>query len=201
MRAFLAIDLPEIIRNSLTIKLDDLRRTLTTGGQNKAHRDSGIRWSRPEGIHLTLKFLGEVTDTQVEQIVAVLSTLEPIEKFLIEVKGFGFFPGPAHPRIFWAGVEAPPELARLAKRIELKMEELGFARENREYHPHLTLARFTHPLPEAILRPLAEEQNGLSMGRFEVSDFFLFESKSSPEGSKYGKVVRFPFIRTSLTDR
>jgi RNA 2',3'-cyclic 3'-phosphodiesterase len=186
MRAFIAIDLPESVRHSLAQKIDEFRQTL---GQ-----DPGIRWSRPEGIHLTLKFLGEVTEPQIGQITGAISTLEPFEKFSIDVKGFGFFRNPARPRVFWAGVVAPPDLAQWARRIENKMEELGFLREDRDYNPHLTLARFKNPRPQPTLRALAEQQKNAFFGRFEASEFFLFESKLSSQGSQYRKVIRFPLL-------
>ena len=192
MRAFIAIDLPDEIRQALARKMDDLRAALGPKGQPRSHQDSGIRWSRPEGIHLTLKFLGEITGTQVDRITSSLSNLKQFEKFSIEVKGFGFFPGAARPRVFWAGVDAPPDLIQLAGRIEGKLEDLGFARENRDYNPHLTLARFTIPRPQPTLSALVDAQKNLSLGRFEVRDYFLFESKLSPEGSRYRKVVQFP---------
>lgn len=197
MRAFIAINLPENIRESLARKLDEFRHTLGHAGQAGAQRNSAIRWSRPEGIHLTLKFLGEISGEQVDRITSALSSLQPFEKFSVEVKGFGFFPVAARPRVFWAGVEAPPNLIQLAGRIEGKMKELGFAREDRDFHPHLTLARFPNARPEPTLRAMVEEQKDFSLGGFEVSDFFLYESKPSPEGSKYRMVVRFPRIGTS----
>jgi len=192
MRAFIAIDLPESIRESLARKMDEIRQSLTVPIQS--NRDSTIRWSRPEGIHLTLKFLGEITQPQVAQITSALSTLKPIGKFSIEVKGFGFFPDAARPRVFWAGVVAPPDLAQWAGRIENKMEELGFAREDRGFNPHLTLARFKNPKPQPTLRALVEQQKDAFLGRFEASEYFLFESKLSPQGSQYRKVIRFPKI-------
>ncbi|HEV2350068.1 MAG TPA: RNA 2',3'-cyclic phosphodiesterase [Terriglobia bacterium] len=201
MRAFIAIDLPENIRESLARKLDDFRRTLGHISQAGSHRDSGIRWSRPEGIHLTLKFLGEITEAQIARVTSALLALERFEKFSLEIKGFGFFPGAAHPRVFWAGVEAPPDLIQLAGRVEDKMEELGFAREHRDYNPHLTLARFAAPRPQPALRALMEKQQEVSLGRFEVRDYFLFESKLSPQGSKYRKVIQFPQIGTSSTGK
>jgi RNA 2',3'-cyclic 3'-phosphodiesterase len=191
MRAFIAIDLPDDIRQALARKMEELRHALGHAGLPRSRRDSHIRWSRPEGIHLTLKFLGQITDAQVGRITSTLSALEPVEKFSIEVKGFGFFPGAARPRVFWAGIVAPPDLNRLAGRIEKEMEGLGFARESREYNPHLTLARFTNPRPVPKLRTLVEEQKEMSLGQFEVHDYFLFESKLSPEGSKYRKVAHF----------
>lgn len=187
MRAFIAIDLPESIRSALRQKQSDFRDALA-----KSDRDAGIRWTHPEGIHLTLKFLGEVQDAAVKQVTEALSSLGPVEPFAVEVKGVGFFPGPGRPRVMWAGVEAPPDLTRLAGRIEEKMEKLGFAREQREFNPHLTLARFKIPRPQPVLRALVEPLSGLSLGRFEVSDYFLFESKLHPGGAEYRKVMRFP---------
>lgn len=192
MRAFIAIDLPDAVRESLAQKMEDLRHALEHTDLPSSHRESNLRWSRPEAIHLTLKFLGDITETQVDQVTSVLSALEPLERFSIEVKGFGFFPDAARPRVFWAGVEAPPDLIHLAGWIEGKLEDLGFARENRGYNPHLTLARFTSPRPQPTLSALVDAQKNLSLGRFEVRDYFLFESKLSPEGSKYRKVVQFP---------
>lgn len=199
MRAFIAIDLPGDIRQALARKMEDLRAALGFKGLPKSRRDSGIRWSRPESIHLTLKFLGEITGTQVDRITSALSNLEPFEKFSIEVKGFGFFPGPARPRVFWAGIDAPRDLTQLAGRIEGKLKDLGFARENRDYNPHLTLARFPNPRPQPTLSALVDSQRNLSLGRFEVRDYFLFESKLSPEGSKYRKVIRFPQMEKPST--
>src|SRR6266404_654137 len=140
MRAFVAIDLPEGIRAALGQKQAELRASLAHEVPARPSRDPDIRWTRPEGIHLTLKFLGEVQDAAVKQVTEVLSSFGPLAPFTVELKGFGFFPGPSRPRVLWAGVKAPPDLARLAGRIEEKMEKLGYAREHREFNPHLTLA-------------------------------------------------------------
>ncbi len=192
MRAFIAIDLPENIREALGQKQALLQTSLAQAGAAKPNRDSNTRWSRPEGIHLTLKFLGEITNVQVKQVTETLDAFEPFKTFPIEVKGFGFFPGPGRPRVLWAGVEAPPDLVQLARRVEDGMETLGFAREQRDFNPHLTLARFKEPRPLPALRSLVEQQNNLSFGHFEASEFFLFESKLSSHGAEYRKVARFP---------
>ncbi len=192
MRAFIAIDLPVSVREALAQKQSELRASLAHLDTAKHDRVSDIRWSHPEGIHLTLKFLGEISDAQVKQVSDGLAALEIIRSFPIEVKGFGFFPGPARPRVFWTGVEAPADLAQLAGRIEDLMERLGFPREQRSFNPHLTLARFKDPRPIPSLRTLVEQQANPSLGKFEASEFFLFESKLSPHGAEYRKVERFP---------
>jgi 2'-5' RNA ligase len=94
--------------------------------------------------------------------------------------------------VFWVGVEAPPALAELAARVEGEMEKVGFAREDRAFTPHLTLARFQVPRAQPALEAAVAQQGAASLGRFEASEFFLFESKLSPQGAQYRKVVRFP---------
>lgn len=183
MRAFIAIDLPEAVRVTLRAKQAEFRA---------ATRGDDFRWTRPEGVHLTLKFLGEISARQAEQVRKALGAIGSFEPFPIEVKGFGFFPDPRRPRVFWAGLEAPPALEELARRIEAAMEKQGFAPDERPFRPHLTLARFKNPRPHPALESLIQGQNDTSLGRFEVAEFFLFESKLSPGGAEYRKLVRFP---------
>ncbi|MHB8655322.1 MAG: RNA 2',3'-cyclic phosphodiesterase [Terriglobia bacterium] len=192
MRAFIAIDLPENIRAALGRKQAELRNSLAKMNPAQDKRDTEIRWTKPEAIHLTLKFLGEIPQARINQVIDSLSAIWAFESFPVEVKGFGFFPSPSRPQVFWAGVEAPPALAHLARKIEEAMEKIGFAPEKRNYSPHLTLARFKIPRPRPELQSLVETQNKISMGRFEAREFFLFESKLSPRGAEYGKVARFP---------
>jgi 2'-5' RNA ligase len=181
MRAFIAIDLPATVHAALAEAQQDFRN---------ACRDA--RWTRPEGIHLTLKFLGEISDAQTKQVVEALARIGPFEPLSVEVKGFGFFPQAQRPRVFWAGVEAPPALAELAARVESHMEKIGFVREDRAFSPHLTLARFQVPRAQSALEAAIAGRAATSLGRFEASEFFLFESKLSPQGAQYRKVMRFP---------
>lgn len=181
MRAFIAVDLPLEIRVELE-RWQNTFRGLSTGA----------RWTRPEGIHLTLKFLGEIADSQVGLVTQALAALESFETFPVEIKGFGFFPDPRRPRVFWTGVVAPPDLAQLARRVEDAMENVGFPREQRAYSPHLTLARFREARPQLALSEAAEKQSGTVLGGFDVREFFLFESKLNPRGAEYRKVARFP---------
>lgn len=186
MRAFIAIDLPDAIRAVLREKQGAFRAVCPEA-----------RWTRPEGIHLTLKFLGEISEARVKQVSDALGALGPVEVFEIAVKGFGFFPDARRPRVFWAGLEAPPVLPELARRVEAALEPLGFPGEHRPFTPHLTLARFNIPRPQPALQELLERDPGggpepAVLGRFAVSEFFLFESKLSPHGAAYAKIARFP---------
>jgi RNA 2',3'-cyclic 3'-phosphodiesterase len=181
MRAFIAIDLP-----------DALHATLAAAQREFRPSAPDARWSRPEGIHLTLKFLGEISDAQTKQVVEALAQLGPFKPFAIEVKGFGFFPNAQGPRVFWAGVTAPPALAELASHIEARLEKTGFEREDRPFSPHLTLARFKVPRAQPELSTAVAARAENSLGKFKASEFFLFESTLSPQGSQYKKIMRFP---------
>jgi 2'-5' RNA ligase len=181
MRAFIAIDLPE-----------PLRAALAQAQQSFRTASPDARWTRPEGIHLTLKFLGEISDAQLKQVVEALAAVGSFEPFSVVVSGFGFFPQARRPRVFWAGVAAPPEITALAERVETKMEKIGFAREDRAFSPHLTLARFQVPRPQPALEEAIFRRAPGSLGEFQASEFFLFESKLSPQGAQYRKLMRFP---------
>ena len=150
------------------------------------------RWTRPEGIHLTLKFLGEISSRQEIQVKDALSRMERFEKFPVRAQGFGFFPGAKRPRVFWAGLEAPSALARLAAQVENTLAPLGFPPENRAFKPHLTLARFKFPRPVPKLEAFLAGRDDAPLGTFEVSEFFLWESRLLPGGAEYHKVARFP---------
>ena len=180
MRAFIAIDLPEAIHAALNAAQERFR-----GASPDA------RWTRPEGIHLTLKFLGQITDAQLKQVVEALEPIASFQPFPVEVNGFGFFPRTERPRVFWAGVVAPPALRELAARVEDAMEKVGLAREDRSFAPHLTLARFPVPRRQPALEAAIARQDATSLGRFDAAQFFLFESILSPHGAQYRKVRRF----------
>ena len=181
MRAFIAIDLPGPLHTALANTQQAFRSACP-----------GARWTHPEGIHLTLKFLGEISDPQMKHVVEALTPIATFEAFHVEVKGFGFFPDAGRPRVFWVGVEAPPALAELAARVDGALEKVGFLREPRAYTPHLTLARFPAPRAQPALEAALARYKAPAVGGFEASEFYLFESKLSPQGAQYRKVMRFP---------
>jgi 2'-5' RNA ligase len=188
MRAFVAIDFPDAIHAALA----DQQAAFRAACQAQSRYADEIRWTRPEGIHLTLKFLGQVPEDRLKLVTEALELLGGFERFWVEVKGFGFFPNPRRPRVFWVGLEAPAALQKLVTGLETAMEGLGFPREQRGFTPHLTLARFKSPRSQPALEALLKEREAIELGRFEVAEFYLFESKLSPAGATYRKVARFP---------
>jgi RNA 2',3'-cyclic 3'-phosphodiesterase len=183
MRVFVAIDLSDSVRAALARAQAKLRGAC-------AH-NSDIRWTRPEGIHITLKFLGEISADHVPALAAALQGVGPFERFSVEVKGFGFFPDARHPRVLWAGVDAPPALRELAERVDAALSKLDFPPEDRLFRPHLTLARFRAQRPEPALEAALEELSSTSLGCFDVVEYFLFESRLLPSGAEYNKLTGF----------
>jgi RNA 2',3'-cyclic 3'-phosphodiesterase len=184
MRAFVAIDLAADVRAALAGEQSRLKAACAL------NRD--IRWTRPEGLHLTLKFLGAIETERVRPVIATLEALEPFDPFKVEVRGFGFFPDVRRPRVFWVGLQASSALGELAARVETALEPLGFERESRPFKPHLTLARFDRPLTPSALTTALNESSVESFGSFEVREFFLFESRLRRGGAEYFKLARFP---------
>jgi 2'-5' RNA ligase len=100
---------------------------------------------RPENLHVTLKFIGEVPETKLAAIRNALAGVRPDQSVTLDFRGLDFFPNDKHPRVFWAGIEASPNLKTLAADVDRATEKLGIPREQRPFTPHLTLARFEPP--------------------------------------------------------
>jgi RNA 2',3'-cyclic 3'-phosphodiesterase len=180
MRIFIALDIPADVRARLT-KYMDRARLLTPEA----------RWARVEGLHVTLKFVGHVEDAMVEQIKVALTSIKAAP-FAVTFAGVGFFPNPKAARVFWAGVDGGDHLPHLASTIDAALEKLGFPRETKPYHPHLTLAR-TSSRPLRELQPLLAEPPP-QFGTMTAREFFLYQSQPQKGGSKYTKLERFVLV-------
>lgn len=177
MRIFIALDIPDEIRARMTEYMERARGLATDA-----------RWARIEGLHVTLKFIGETSEARVNEIKAALAGVKA-EPFGIEFTGVGFFPNPKSARVFWIGVNGGEALSKLAASVDAAMEKIGFAREERAYHPHLTLARASsHPLRE--LQSLLDDSPP-QFGTMTAKDFFLYQSQPQRGGSRYTKLEKF----------
>lgn len=155
------------------------------------------RWARPEGLHVTLKFIGEVSDVRAEEIKNALSKVKA-EPFEVVFENSGFFPpGAKAPRVFWIGVAGGEALPHLATKIDEATHSLGIAREDRAYSPHLTLARSgSGPGGQHQLKALAalvHDVNPPRFGTMTAREFYLYLSQPQRGGSKYTKLQRFAF--------
>jgi 2'-5' RNA ligase len=185
MRLFISIELPDEIRQGIARTQEQLRKAGANAG-----------WTRPEGIHLTLKFLGEVPDAKAQEILAAMSgAVQGSGAFDLVVEGAGAFPNAKNPRVLWAGVAGDTEkLATLQAAIEDAMERLGFEREARKFSPHLTLARIKFSKlrdnwPQAI-----EGIKDVKLGRFEACRVSLMKSELRREGAVYTEVGRVELV-------
>jgi RNA 2',3'-cyclic 3'-phosphodiesterase len=189
MRLFVGLDIPQDIRDRLSHFVDGLRSFAPD-----------IRFVNPETFHITLKFIGDTT--KADEIKRALASIHG-PSFNVTFAATGYFPGIKSPRVFWAGIQAPPELASLASAIDRAMTPLGFEPERGPYQPHLTLARSgsgrPRPTPGDKPNPKFQRlQQRLSslpqpdFGTMTAHEFFLYESKLSPRGAQYFKVERYP---------
>lgn len=177
MRIFIALDIPREIRTRLTEFMDRARAL-----------SPDARWARVEGLHVTLKFIGEVTEARVQDIQAALASIKT-KPFIVRFDGVGFFPNANAARVFWAGVDGDDELPQLASAVDAALEKTGITREAKPYHPHLTLARAgAHSLRE--LGALTENP-APHFGTMTAREFFLYQSQPQKGGSRYTKLERF----------
>jgi RNA 2',3'-cyclic 3'-phosphodiesterase len=181
VRLFVAIEIEAAIRQRINEFVARLESNI-----------SGARWVRPEGLHITLKFLGNVEDKRRTTIEQALRSV-PGRAFGLSLKGLGMFPNPRSPRVLWVGIEADTELEQLAGRVDEQMFSAGFEREKRGFSPHVTLARFNQR-PRGNLGSLLSDAQP-SFGTMTASQFHLWESKLSPQGSRYTKLASFELER------
>jgi 2'-5' RNA ligase len=175
VRAFIAVDLDPGLKTTV----EELIRKL------EASR-ADVRWTRPGGFHLTLKFLGEIDDAQAGRVKAILAEAARRHKaFALRLEGTGAFPGERNPRVLWVGVTAEPGLAALQGDLDRELEAEGFAREERPFQPHLTLGRVKgrDRLERATLE--LEKHRRDDFGSMTVRKVALFESRLRPEGAEY----------------
>lgn len=176
MRAFIAIDLDEALKKSLADFVEELRPLARN-----------VRWVGRPGMHLTLKFLGEIAEADVCGISSALEEIGRRQRpFPLVLQGTGAFPpGRRIPRVFWVGVAPVPALISLQEEIENEMGKRDFERENRPYHPHLTLGRVKSPEPlDPLILELQRHKERL-FGEMNVQRFILFRSVLRPSGAEY----------------
>ncbi len=153
-----------------------------------------IRWVRPGGIHLTLKFLGNVSHERVDQVKETLhEVVARYRVFTIAVGEFGCFPNTTRPRVLWVGIEEPSgTLTGLQASLEGSFTKLGFEAENRAFHPHLTLGRVKRGTIRSDMRSLSETLGNVRIGHLgslEVDTIHLMRSELKPSGAIYTKLA------------
>jgi 2'-5' RNA ligase len=178
MRVFIAVELPETIRR----KLGDVERELRPWA-------SSARWVASDSIHLTLKFIGEITEARLHEVDDGLAGLT-WRPFPVVVRGVGFFPGARSPRVLWAGLTAST-MENLAQEIDARMERFGYEKEKRAFRAHITLARAKNNRLDSSLVQAARKFEDAEFGNFTVDRCSLFQSTLKPSGAVYTKLKEY----------
>jgi 2'-5' RNA ligase len=181
MRLFTGIDLAGEVKDQLARLLDRLRPT------------ARLKWSTAGNFHVTTKFIGEWPGARMAELSAALRAVPSPPPIRIAIRGLGWFPNARAPRVFWAGVEADPALAELARDTDRALARLGVAPEARAFSPHLTLARIKDQVPLDGLRDAISSLPSEEFGEFVADRFHLYLSELSPSGSVYTKLEDFVF--------
>jgi 2'-5' RNA ligase len=191
IRAFIAINLSPEIRHSLDEVSNKLKERLP---------GVPVRWVPVENIHLTIKFLGDVSVSNLEMLQKLLRVeASQHSPFEFSVGNMGAFPSISRPRVIWVGVEAPDELHTLQHGIEMETARLGYAREKRSYSPHLTLGRVSRNADSADTRRIREVLKNCTvgfLGAARVQEVHLYRSELKPAGAIYTQIFSAPLLST-----
>src|SRR4051794_28862861 len=189
MRLFVGLDIDEPIRERIRSYIESLRPLVPE-----------IRFVAPESLHATLKFIGEFPEQRLDELKSALADVGG-SAFQLSFRGNGFFT-PRSPRVFWVGIDAGHELRALASAVDAATAKVGVAHEEREFSPHLTLARTGSGRPQGAkrdrvkpvmyeLRARLEAAPQPDFGTMTAREFFLYESKTLASGAQYRKLARF----------
>jgi 2'-5' RNA ligase len=181
VRSFLALELPEQTRTRLAASREQIRSQVPDA-----------RWVKPEGQHLTLKFLGEVTTSVLDGLITELApALVRLGAVAVRLAGAGFFPSPARARVAWIGGSAEG-VAPVVTAIEDVAERHGFARERRPWALHLTQARLRKPWPDVAVELFLRWGESLDLEPFVAREVVLYSSLLTPAGAVYTALERMP---------
>lgn len=191
IRAFVAIALPEDILSRVEAVCRRLGKLDLEG-----------RFPTIDSIHLTLKFLGDLDEKEIQIARQVVEeSVQGVAPFEIEIRSLGVFPHPGNPRVVWMGVGSGEQLPALHRRIEEGFAGRGFARDHRQFHPHLTLCRLkTRRNCRGLIEYLQGEGSSEQAGVTTVKAVYLYQSTLRPEGAEYRQLATSKLRNRSMID-
>ncbi|MBI5965591.1 MAG: RNA 2',3'-cyclic phosphodiesterase [Chloroflexi bacterium] len=191
LRAFIAIEFPQPIKDAIERQTARLRQTLG---------NDLIRWVPAQNMHLTLKFLGDIAASHVDFLKQMLAReADTHPQFDLQIGGLGSYPTSKRPRVLWVGLHAPADLASLQKSIEAGACRLGYEQEERPFSPHLTLGRVRQNLSPADLPKIRAALDNIQLGNIgtaRVDSVHLIRSDLQPSGSIYTNLFSAPLSKT-----
>jgi len=176
MRTFIAVGISSEAREKIAQIQVELRKG-----------DTDVKWVEPKNLHITLKFLGEVSEEKLSGVIEKTKlAASGISNFRVHLFGLGSFPNLRSPRVVWIGVsEGKTELKNLSERIEENLSYLGFAKEKREFSAHLTIGRVRSPRGKGKLVKKIEELERCDLDEFSMDKVLVMESQLSSKGPTY----------------
>lgn len=184
VRTFLAVPLPSALQQDIATLQRELSGAMP-----------GIRWTRPDTVHLTLHFFGDTSADDLEKIRASMLSVKLREKaFQVDVLGLGAFPDCRRPRIAWLGLTPEEPLRTLQQTCQAELERSGFTAESRRFSPHLTIGRFREQALDMSF--LFAAQAGRRVGCLPVGQLVLFESRLLPGGARHIPLFTVPLDGT-----
>ncbi len=189
MRCFIAMELPQAVRNRLRVLIERMKPLC-----------SSVKWVGAENLHLTLKFLGEVRDESLPEVEkAIIEAAASHPAIGLQALGLGVFPNPNWPKVVWAGLVEPEggdKLQSFQKGMEEALEPLGFNPEKRKFTPHLTIGRINarrgKPLPLERLMREVQARKMEDFGSFKAREIVLFKSDLKPSGAVHTVLSKNP---------
>ena len=186
LRAFIAVEIPLELREAVCRATLSLQKGV----------GSSVRWVPMENMHLTLKFLGDVSPSNIEILSQMLhAEADHFNCFDLYLNGLGSFPNPKRPRVIYIGIQAPTTLEALQRGIESSSRRLGYESEERGFSPHLTIGRVRQNVTSAdqqALRRALEATRIDSLGTARVDSLHLYKSDLKPSGSVYTRLYSAP---------
>jgi 2'-5' RNA ligase len=187
IRAFIAINLPPDVQECLEQVSAKLKSQIG---------EKSVRWVSIPNIHLTLKFLGDVSENNLDVLKEIISAEAALQKPMeFSIGRLGAFPKTLRPRVVWVGVEAPPELVAIQRGIESRTAKVGYPKDKREFSPHLTLGRVSRNATPSEVRQIGEVLQASKVGFLGVArvpSIHLFKSDLQPTGAVYTKLFSAP---------
>ncbi|MBU0477383.1 RNA 2',3'-cyclic phosphodiesterase [bacterium] len=184
VRSFIAINIPAKIRNKLEKIQDDLKKS-----------NAALQLVKPENIHITLKFLGNVPVESINDIQdAINESISRFKIFSVSFEKTGAFPNPQYPRVIWVGIEkGREELSLINTKIENSLSRFSLHQENRKFQPHLTIARVRSGKNRERIVNALEELKNIRVGEMLAEEICLMESMLKPQGAQY-KTLKFFYL-------
>ncbi len=187
LRSFIAIRIPTEIQSAIS---------LSTAGLQEALPRPLVRWVPPQNVHLTLKFLGDVSSANLEQFAGALKKeVAKHATFTISVCEIGSFPNPRRARVIWIGLQAPVDLDTLQRAVDAVALQLGYPMEGRLFSPHLTIGRVGQNISTGDLLKIRVALDATHigvLGTAVVDAIHIFKSDIQPTGSIYTQLYTLP---------